>query len=542
MGQSKISSWLLQWVKDPFKATFFVVFIGYLFLYTPYGLENGDMGSIFGISWSMYNGYIPHVDFYYIKPAFPPFFHSLFLYLTEDFAYIINRGFYYVQVFTFAWLTVDLLKAHFKSINANSQYFLATLAAIITIHNYPPMPWNTIDGVFFMVIGLYILLKKDNWYWIALATLCISLGVLSKQSFYFMPVFITAYLVWNKAYIKLGTFIAFGVVFAMSSIGILYALGAWEPFIAQTFSFTSGGSFIEAGFKNYIRAAYQNWNWLLLAIVLLWATGKKEVSSVIGTGITIAYVLIAGALLYFYLGQDSYHTVKAFVFQIWFLLAVGYTLYSAVTSNQKKYRLLLLLLCLSWCASISNGFKTPISYAVPLVISLFVYLQENKSEVIHRWASMGVLAAFIGVFYVGYQTVYNDSDRRELTYNMGDIFTRLSGIKSDEATYKQYEQLKQLDAKYDNYTILPSMTLGHYVTNTKNPIGVDWVFNHHLADDIDAHVKMLEDKDVTVFLEPFENHKNNYEESSLLTVYIKDNWVPIDSTAYFRVYRKPDYN
>ena len=537
---SKISTWFLQWIKDPFKAFFFLVFIGYLFLYTPYGLENGDMGSIFGISWSIYNGYIPHVDFYYIKPAFPPFFHSLFLYLSEDFAYIINRGFYFVQVFAFAWLTVDLLKNHFKSINANSQYFLTTLAAIITIHNYPPMPWNTIDGVFFTVVGLYILLKKENWYWVGVATLCISFGVLSKQSFYFMPVFIAAYLIWNKSYIKLGTFIAFGVVFAASSIGVLFVLGAWEPFIEQTFSFTSGGSFMEAGFKNYIRATYQNWNWLLLAGVLLWASRKPQMTP--NTGITIVFLCIAGSLLYYYLGEDSYHTVKAFMFQIWFLLAAAYVMWSAFKSKEKKYRLLLLLLALSWCASISNGFKTPISYAVPLVISLFVYLQENRSNVIHRWASVAVLATFLAVFWVGYQTIYNDSNRAELTYNMGDIFTRLSGIKSDEATYKQYQQLKQLDAKYDNYTILPSMTLGHYVTNTKNPIGVDWVFNHHLADDIDTHVKMLEDKDVTVFLEPFENHKNNYEESSLLTVYIKDNWVQVESTAYFRVYKKPDYN
>ncbi|MEP2937016.1 MAG: hypothetical protein ABJM06_01385 [Gilvibacter sp.] len=538
MSQNKFTSWFLNWIKDPFKAIFFIVLIGYLFLYTPFGLENGDMGSIFGISWSMYNGYIPHVDFYYIKPAFPPYFHSLFLYLSEDFAYLINRGFYYVQVFTFAWLTVDLLKNHFKSINANTQYFLATLAAIITIHNYPPMPWNTIDGVFFTVIGIYILLKKENWYWIALATLCISLGVLSKQSFYFMPVFITAYLIWNKAYIKLGTFIAFGVVFAFSSIGILFALGAWEPFIEQTFSFTSGGSFIEAGFKNYLRSAYENWTWLLLTLVLLWAARHKDMSP--NSGLTVVFVLIAGALLNFYLKEDSYHTVKAFMFQLWFLLAIGYVFWTAIKSKEQKYRLLLLLLCLSWCASISNGFKTPISYAVPLVISLYVYLQENRSEIVYKWASLAVLAAFLGVFYVGYQTVYNDSERGELTYNMGDIFTRLRGIKSDEATYKQYEQLKALDAKYDNYTILPSMTLGHYVTNTKNPIGVDWVFNHHLADDIDAHIKMLEDQDVTVFLEPFENHKNSYEESSLLTVYIKENWQQIDHTPYFRVYKKPD--
>ena len=72
-----------SWVSNPFRIVFWLVLIGYVMLYTPYGLENGDMGSIFGISWSMYNGYFPHLDFYYIKPAFPPYFHSLFLYLSH---------------------------------------------------------------------------------------------------------------------------------------------------------------------------------------------------------------------------------------------------------------------------------------------------------------------------------------------------------------------------------------------------------------------------------------------------------------------------
>ncbi len=505
-------------------------------LYTPYGLENGDMGSIFGISWSMYNGYIPHVDFYYIKPAFPPYFHSLFLYLTEDYAYLLNRGFYYVQVFSFAWLSVAIIRPYFSSINAKTSYFLAALAAIITIHNYPPMPWNTIDGVFFTVIGLYILLKKESWYWIAIAALCISLGVLSKQSFYFMPIFITSYLIWIKKFKKLTLFIAFGLGFALAFIGILFSLGAWESFIAQTFSFTSGGSFLEAGFKNYLRAFWQHLPFVLL-IIGLFLVFKRYLSA--SLGLLLAGGLLAGYLLLLFMGEDSYHTVKAWVFQVWFLLAVLLVLFKLFKTKKQGFVLLLLLLSLSWCASISNGFKTPISYAVALVISLFVFFMETHKGGFNRSIGYGILALFLGTFYYGYQTIYNDSNRSELNYAMGDSFKRLKGIKSDLATYNQYNELKTLSTKYSNFTILPSMTLGHYVTNTKNPIGVDWVFNHHLADDIEAHIKMLEDKNVTVFLEPFENHKNDYESSSLLTVYIKEHWQLVDQTPYFRVYKKP---
>lgn len=535
MSQNRLISSFISWSKDPFKLLFFGILIAYIYLYAPYGLENGDMGSIFGISWSIYNGYVPHVDFYYIKPAFPPFFHSLILHITEDYAYLFNRGFYYVQVFSFAWLTIDLLKTYFKSLVSGSVYFLATLAAIVTIHNYPPMPWNTIDGVFFSVIGLYILLKKDSWYWIALAAICISCGVLSKQSFYFMPIFISGYLIWIKAYKKLSFFIGFGLICALLCVGILMLLNAWDPFIAQTFSFTSGGSFLEAGFKNYLRAAWTHIPQVVLGIGGLWAL-KKYVTGALGFLITC--LAIAGYLIALYLGEDSYHTVKAWLFQTWFLVAVGYVAITFINTRKKQYALLLLLLCLSWCASISNGFKTPISYAVPLVVTVYVYFFEAKTMAYFKPVAPAVLGVFLITFFIGYQSVYNDSNRSQLTYNMGEIFPRLSGIKSDLATYTQYQELKFLDKKYTNYTILPSMTLGHYVTNTKNPIGVDWVFNHHLADDIDKHAKLLEDNNVTVFLEPFENHNNDYENSSLLTVYIKEHWQEIDRTPYFRVYQK----
>ena len=87
---------LTEIYKNPFKYLFFALILFYILVYGPYGIEEGDMGSIFGISWSMYNGYFPHRDFVYIKPALSPFFHSLPLYLTEDYAYLINRYLYFV--------------------------------------------------------------------------------------------------------------------------------------------------------------------------------------------------------------------------------------------------------------------------------------------------------------------------------------------------------------------------------------------------------------------------------------------------------------
>ncbi|WP_435579514.1 hypothetical protein [Gilvibacter sp.] len=523
------------WFKNTFKILFWCCLIGYLLFYTPYGLENGDMGSIFGISWSMYNGYFPHLDFYYIKPALPPYFHSLLLYLTEDHAYLLNRGFYFVQVFSFSFLAVKLVSKLWLNLSSEERYFLSALAAVVTIHNYPPMPWNTIDGVFFGVIGLYILLSYQRWYQIALAAFFIALSVLSKQSFYFFPVMIAGYLALQKDFKKLLILIGFGLFFAGCFAGLLLSQGAWDAFYAQTFSFTSGSSLYKAGFKSYALAFKSQALWLIPLGGILYFFRKRIP---VQASYVVLNLAIVGYLIYLFFNPDSYHSVKAWLYQVWFLLAVLFGL--LMWRKDKGFSLLLLLLGLSWCASISNGFKTPVHFAVPMVIATYVLLIKLPKVELSKGSAAAVLLAFVVCFSIGYQTVYNDSDRSELTYSMGDVFPRLAGIKSDAETHQQYQELKTLSQQYDNFTVVPSMTLAHYVTDTKNPIGVDWVFDHHLAGEIEKHYQILVDKKVTVFLEPFEDHPNNYEESARLSVLIKERWTLVDQTPYFRVYQPPN--
>jgi len=526
---------LIYLQENSFKYLYWILLLFYILMYTPYGFEDGDMGTIFSISWSMYNGYFPFTDFTYIKPPFSPYFHSLFLYITEDYAYLINRGFYYIQVFMYSYLAASLLCKTFRLYSKNTIYLIAILGALISIHNYPPTPWNTVDGVFFSVIGTYFLLSKKETLWrIVLGALFVSLGVLCKQSFFFFPVFLTAYLVLLKNYKKAGLFVASGLAFALLFVIILFLNGAWDAFYNQIFSFTPTSSFIETAIKVYYLALKFNYL-LIIGLLLVFFLAKKYLSK----HITFLYSFgsIAAIFLYLYLHEDSFHTVKKALMQALLVISIIYALY--YSRNDKRYWFLLLLLSLSWCAAISNGFNTPIHFSGPIAFTIFIMSYDLKTFKFSKVVGAISILFFVVVFYVGYQNVYMDSNRKELTYNMGAIYPQLSCVKSDKSTFEKYSELKNLSQYYTNYTILPSVTLGHYLTKTKNPIGVDWVFNHHLANQIQVYVDKLEDKNVTVFLENFENHVHNYEESSLLTVYVKDNWKLIEKRNYFRVYRKP---
>lgn len=520
--------------KNIYKCLFFAILIFYTVVYGPYGIDEGDMGSIFGISWSMFNGYFPHRDFVYIKPAFSPFFHSLPLYITEDFAYLINRYLYFAQVFTYSYLAsfivFKLLKLPKKYI-----YFIATIGALVSIHNYPPMPWNTVDGLFFSVIGLYFITKNSKkWWWIVLGAFFLFLGALCKQSFYFFPPLVALFLILRKEIKAFIILAVSGLLFTALFILLFWWQNALNPFIEQMFSFTSGSSLINTGVKSYYLGIKFHFLYVVIAIIGFWLA-KKYLNK--NSTFLLIHILIVTVFVWlYYKNQSLYMPLKYGIIHILWLFGL---LYSIVKSIQHpKYTILVVLFGLSWCASISNGFNSPIDFSTPSIIFVsLIALGEAFS--IKKWAPPLIISLYLGAFYFGYQYPFNEENRDQLNYNLGDLYPRLQTVYTSKNRYDKFEELKELSSKYDNYTILPSMTLGHYITNTVNPIGVDWVFNHHLANELEAYKQMLGDKDLTIFVENFENHKDNYEETSLLMMHVVNHWKLIEKNKHFRVYQQP---
>lgn len=517
-----------------FKYIFFLVLIFYAIFYGPYGIEEGDMGSIFGISWSIYNGYFPHRDFVYIKPAFSPFFHSLPLYISEDYAYLINRYFYFIQVFTYSYLAT-VIGFNYLKLSKKHLFFIATIGAIISVHNYAPMPWNTVDGIFFSVIGLYFIIKnKEKWWSISVGALFLFLGALCKQSFYFFPIIIAFFLIYHKQIRAFLILAISGMLLTMLYLLFFWWQGALEPFINQMFSFTTGSSLIDTGIKSYYLAVKFNLIAVIIAALVVWFS-KKHLKGHTAYFLTNVIIDIVFLWLY-YKNQSLYASAKYGIIHLLWLFGSLYVLVMSLKNS--KYTIMVVLFSLAWCASISNGYNTPIDFSTPIVITLALFFLGELHS-IKQWSALIITTLYIGTFFYGYQYPYRERHRSELNYNLGEIFPRLKGIHTNKDRYDKFNELKELSSRYNNFTILPSMTLGHYITDTPNPIGVDWVFNHHLADQLENYKQMLNEKDLTIFVENFENHIDNYEESSLLTMYVAKNWKLIENKNHFRVYKKP---
>lgn len=518
-----------------FQFLFFGLAILYVIVYMPFGFEDTDTGYIFGSSWNIYNGQLPHRDFIYTRPAIPAYFHTIFLYISETYGYILDRSFFYVQVFFYSFLGAKLLSEKFKITSKATLYFLATLGAIVSIHNYPPMGWNTIDGIFFSIIGLYFILKeKTTVLQILLGAMILMLGVFSKQSFYFMPIFLCIYLLLKKDWFRLKLYVGFGIISLLTYIIFKLANGTFLPFLEQTFTRTGSGDLIDVGIKTYYLALKFNVLYFLGTIILL-VLSKKFLRNWI-TYLLANIILATFILLSFLKWNNDWHVIN-YVFQLLFITVVAISLYRYIFHKKNEYLLLMLLLTLSWCASISQGYQTPIHFSLPLVFGMYVIIfSEKEYKKFPIIPAAFSLVLILIIFWFGYQNLYRDSNRNQLSYKMEAVFPQLKFIKSDKRTFDKYSELKDLSEKYSKFTVLPSMTLAHYLTKTVNPIGTDWALDVEINDEAEKLLKQLERKKTFVFLEKNTESPEGFEGYKIMDL-IKKNWIVINETNDFVVYK-----
>ncbi|QNJ98233.1 hypothetical protein [Constantimarinum furrinae] len=524
-----------------FQILFYGLCVFYLVFYMPFGFEGTDTGYIFGSSWNVYNGEFPHRDFIYTRPAFPAYFHSIFLFISETYGYLLDRSFFYVQVFTYSLLAAKILADHFEIKQKTFLYFIASLGAIVSVHNYPPMGWNTIDGIFFCTLGLYFLLKpKLKPVQVLLGSLFLVLGVFSKQSFYFMPLFLFLYFLLRKDFKKLAWYSATGLCCLLLYLAFKYATGTLEPFFEQTFQRTGAGSLMNVGVKTYYLAVKFNLLYFSIGILLFIAAVKYLPKNI---AYALSQLSIAVLFSIVYLNDSDNWSIVPYLLQLLLLITFGFALFKILIHKDRRFLLVILLLCLSWSASISNGYQTPIHFSLPVFFTLYliVFSAEKRTSELDKLTLQPltggiVILAFLVTFYLGYQSIYRDAPRKDLNRDMGEVFPQLTFIKSDTEGFEKYSELKTLAIKYPNFTVIPSMTLAHYLTGTVNPIGTDWPLDVEINDEATLLEQQLKEKNTTILLENAPLTKEQRDGYELIDR-IEQNWKLIDRTQFFDIYQ-----
>lgn len=518
----------------------FFIFLPFVYsiLYAPYGYDGYDTGFILGLSWQFFNDNIPYKDIIYVRPPSSYIFHSIFLYL-GDYSFIINRSFFYIQIAIYSFLTVFMLSKIFNYKNITFIYFLSIISFMISAHTFPPMAWHTIDGIFFSIIGIFLIINFQNTILVIIGSLIILLGTLSKQPYYIVPIIVLVFLFIQKDFKKFiicfNSFCLFLCLFFL----YLYQNDAFFEFIMQTTGQTKLRDLIESGFISYLKS-FKDLFFIFLPPVLVYLILKIILPQI---KIEFFYLIIFWILLFMlntYLSVKTFYSVAHNFSHLLFIFSIICILINLIIFKENKYRLALLFIIISWASSISWGYNLTILYMAPILFILSISILDNfKNNLSILKMNIIIIFAFI-TYNIGYNHPYNldhPNDKKELVHHLGDIFTKAKYIYVDKKTYEEYEELKKITNQYkNNFVVLPASTLIHFLTNTNNPIGVDWVMNAEINTKKNDIIKKLENNDITVILKK-SNLIPDGKFGSEITNYIYFNWEIVEKGDVFDVYK-----
>lgn len=511
----------------------------YAILYAPYGYDGYDTGFILGLSWQFFNDYTPYKDIIYVRPPISYIFHSIFFYL-GDCAIIINRSFFYIQIATYSFLTIFMLSKAFNYKNSTFIYFLSIVSFMVSAHTFPPMAWHTTDGIFFSIIGIFLILNFQNMVLVILGSFILLLGMLTKQPYYIIPILVFCSIFIQKDLKKLIIFISSFSFFLALFFLYLYHNHAFSQFIIQTTGQTKLRDLLESGFISYTKS-FKDLFFVFLPPTFLYLILKIVLPEKIK--IEFFYLIIFWILAFMlniYLSVNTFYSVAHNFSHLLFIASVIYVLIKLIPLKENRYILVLLFLSISWASSISWGYNLTIFFMAPMLFILAIPILanfENKLSIVK--VNLTVIFAF-ATYYIGYQHPYSldhPNTKKEMTYHLGDIFTKFKYIYVDKKTYEEYRELKELTNQYkDNFVVLPASTLIHFITNTNNPIGVDWVMNAEINTEKNNIIKKLENKDIAVILKK-SNLNPDGKFGSEVTNYIYSNWEITQRGDIFDVYK-----
>ena len=206
----------------------------------------------------------------------------------------------------------------------------------------------------------------------------------------------------------------------------------------------------------------------------------------------------------------------------------------------RSTRLHLVLLGISWCAAVSWGYNLPILFAIPWVwagMEVTRMLEQGSRPVrILKYSGFMMLFITLFAFRIGYEFVYRDGRRSNMTEEMGTIFPTLSGIYSDRETAELYQDLKALAVRYGpNFKVLPAFPQANFLTNTKPPLPLDWVVNRETNNNNTLVFKDLKEKIPIIFIQKAFQEKLKTDPELEVTRWIFDHGEIIAETPNFWV-------
>ena len=421
-------------------------------------LGDTDQQYLLGLSWRMFQGEAIYTDFDYVRPPLSPWLHQIWFWLPASVSLAAGKTFMVIQLAISSWLLVRLLLPSSPTI-----VWAFLLSFLVALHNFPAMPWHTVDGVFFGSIGIWLLTNKSGWRHIGWWMIC--LAALTKQSFF--PL-IPAALLWQvldtpgrwKSHLA-GVALSIG----LSGLMIWWIAGSAlsDGMIGMVMGSGSLDDVIRAGVFQYALP-------LIPAIIIVsfkYTAGLWRYRSVEKWFYPLVLTLLLVSWIFLSLTKGETVSPPFRIAHILFWVALWEAIQRFIRTKELGW---LMALALAWCSSLSWGYQTPILVAAPLVLITDPdRLQKLAIPVLA--ASAVVLTGFFYPYRESYPT-FSLSEPSESAYpTLGVIQT---GAEITDELNELAEWRQQFPG---TFSVLPNWPLIHALTATDNPLRIDWAHN-----------------------------------------------------------------
>ncbi|MDX2249797.1 MAG: hypothetical protein SF052_23640 [Bacteroidia bacterium] len=512
------------------------------FAFGLHGFCDTDQGFIQALSWRIVQGEVPYRDFIYVRPPVSIYLHALpMLIFPPEWVLLLGRfTFYLFMGLSVFWITLSLQSYFdFKEIGLSPEAF-ALISFICCVHNFPPMPWHTVDGIFFASLGLNRISRGKNNFQLFLGLVCMILAALSKQAFYPMIIaglFLLGFLKGKKILLKISALT--GLFLAGFAMFIMWADAGWfVHFWQQTTGATELKDLVEIGVVRYVKPFVL----IVIPLLIVWRAQSLYDWKYLPA-------IIFGSVFLGLLGMHVYHTLKFHTYtgpsygfsQTFFLLSVGVAL-KGLWINPRAFSLLLCLLMISWCTGISWGYANTMLCFTPILFGVIYGLYEEFNFTVPRYFYSIIVIILIWIFAILYQYPYREAPREQITHSLAEIFPRFGGIRSGEEFYAKTVELKLLNEKYGGrFSVLPAYPLANFLTETANPLSTDWAHNvevNYFRNQERLEAELAEKADF-IFIEKdkIKEARDSGPYGSLLTGFVLDHGEKIETGVYFDVYR-----
>lgn len=462
------------------------------YLYSWIGFNPTDDGFILAYSKRILRGEIPHRDFISIRPVGSAVVHLPFVLFGGGYCYWLSRMFVWFQFACVAILWTQIIDSTFKlNLRSFEKIFLSFVALVLSSHYFPIMAFHSIDGLFFVSIGMAMCVARPSWARF-LGYLFIGCSYLCKQNFALIaPLSVILLNDWRKIRYWIAASLP-GIMYVVS-LGVVGALpnmidqlsshmSLWEHGVLRFTGNKNVGWSVAIGLIIMFLAFWQKRNSAGKAFAYL-AVGKKLLAAV------IIFILIFTTLDSIRKGNYlNPHSLRLFG------VVLGVGLYALLGSHTlaKTASVSLLVALLGWSVAISLGYRYPALAGGPMGILLIAYLylmiKLLRQPLFYRVAlNVVMLITVLFSLYTFHQArhriVYRDLESKYLTKPLGQVFPGGKMIKTSPRTYEFLKDLNLAIQKTNGKTfaILPYCA-GYWVqADQANPLPIDWAQGTELA-------------------------------------------------------------